>query len=123
MSKLSIEEINRIESWILKKCESLPKSDDLSFSDANLSRGIFQLLLVLLEEKRQQCYSYDPYHYHANNHGNHLLGYPAHPVYTYADKTTSETICPTCKSQNPQNTHCIHRVQMGLSHHTTGGKI
>lgn len=119
MQKLTIEDINRIQSWILKKCESLPKSDDLAFSDANLSRGIFQLLLVLLEEKRGQYYA-DQYH-----HSFPLpsyIGAPAYPAQIYADKTTNETICPTCKAQNPSNTHCIHRVQMGLSY-TTGGKL
>lgn len=122
MTKLSIDDINKLESWILKKCETLPAAKDAEYSDANLSRGIFQLLLVLLEEKRQECYQ-NHYHHHNMSYSNPHIGAPVYPfVYQYADATSNNTICATCKAQNPNNTHCIHRVQMG-SPNNTGGKL
>lgn len=123
MPKLTLDEIDVIESWILKKVDTLPESKDTGYSDANLSRGIFKLLLCLLEEKRNE-------HYHQFGDGDHAphtlypnphVGAPAYPfVYQYADGSTSDTICATCKAQYPQHSHCIHRVQMGTSSNTKG---
>jgi hypothetical protein len=124
MPKLTIDDINRIESWILKKVDTLPPAKDSEYSDANLSRGIFQLMLCLLEEKRQEHYrTLLDYHSPRTVYPNPHVGAPAYPfVYPYADATASDTICATCKAQYPQHTHCIHRVQMG-STNNTGGKL
>lgn len=128
------EELARIESWLVKKCDSLSeKIDDESdknpseYSEAKLSRGIFHLLLILLQEKKNQIDNHyhspwlphhHPYYppYYTSTH----IGPPAYPNYTYSDNTSNETICPTCKAHNPANTHCIHRAQFGLSSNTPG---
>lgn len=122
MPKLSLQDVDTLESWILKKIDTLPPAKDSEYSDANLSRGIFQLLLCLLSEKREELWRT---HYHQPHtlYPNPHVGAPAYPfVYQYADASSSDTICATCKAQYPQHTHCIHRVQMGSASHT-GSKV
>jgi hypothetical protein len=123
---ITLQDVERIERLIQKKCESLPPLDnnDDTYTDAKLSRGIFDLLLDLLADKKEQLTTYPWYYDHTQTPNLPPVKYPYYsPV--------NDTICPSCKKTYPNYTHmnttsicpdCVYHkaTSIKLSSNTSG---
>lgn len=114
-----IFELELLEQWLETKVRTLDaktSSDDpLEYSEANLTKAILKFVkFMVMEQKDKQtdcalrAYDYGLPYYSPPNPS--CTSTYVKTTTNTSDDSATETICPTCRTQAPGATHCVHRT-------------
>jgi len=102
-------ELEQLEKWLEMKIQTLEAAggDPLEYSEVNLTKSILKFVKFMASQQRNEQLDYSVAAY------QYGIGMPHHaPAVRYGSNTATpvvaETICPTCKSMYPYQTHCVH---------------